>query len=122
MMLDNHLLNTNNYTIKLLDDILYVIDNLKLLKKNGNVVIHIISFSHTTELYKNLKNKLENLIPHAEITFLKHNDEINTFLTVYSLKEDITLQDFNNKILNKLYEDNLDKDNNLKEYRDRLFS
>ncbi|MCK4875016.1 MAG: hypothetical protein KAS26_04120, partial [Sulfurimonas sp.] len=109
MELASNILETNSFVVTSSDEIFQIVENFKTLK-HKNIIIHIVSFTHDTDLVQNLNNELNIAVPHAKITLLKHNEKSKTYLNVYTLQKDISAQDFNNKILSKLYIDSAYKD------------
>jgi len=120
--LDNNILKTNSFVITSSNEISSIISTLDILK-NHNVKIHIIYFSDSTEIAQELKNELNKTIPYSDTTLLKHDgNEKKVYLTIYTLHENETNQIFHEKILKDLHKNNLNKDTNIQEYRNKLFN
>ncbi len=120
MELASNILETNSFVVTSSYEISQIVENFKTLK-HKNIIIHIVSFTHDTDLVQNLNNELNIVVPHAKITLLKHNEKSKTYLNVYTLQKDMPAQDFNNKILSKLYIDSAYKDTSIEKYRNKLF-
>ena len=118
---NNNILEINNFVITSLNEIISCINHVKRLK-NKNVVVHVIYFSKTQKLLQNLQDELCSTLPDAKIVLLEDNNQEKIYLTFYTLQNITNIQDANNEILTKLYNDNKDKDSNIKNYRNKLFS
>ncbi len=118
---NNNLLKTYDFTVSSSNEIFSLLENLTLLKQN-HIVIHITSASHETDLSINIQNELKNSLPHAKTYLLTNTDEKNVKLCVYTLQSEEQAQDFNDKILTKLYQDNTTHEKSIIEYRNKLFN
>ncbi|MCW8953634.1 MAG: bifunctional diguanylate cyclase/phosphodiesterase [Sulfurimonas sp.] len=121
MEFDSKILDTNTFSVTSEYEIPNIVEYLKTLK-NNNIVIHLFSFLHNTELFQNLKSELSTTLPHASIILLKHDEHSKVSLTVYTLQKDMVTKDLSNEVLNKLYKDTADKDSKIEDYRNKLFS
>lgn len=67
------------------------------------ILIHIISYIHNTVLVQNLKTQLEKKVPNGKIVLLKTDDKTKTYVSVFSFKEKIELEQISDNALQSIH-------------------
>ncbi|MBN2815397.1 MAG: EAL domain-containing protein [Campylobacterales bacterium] len=88
---------------------------------NDTSLIHLVSYMHNTVLVQNLKRELEKELEDVEIVLLKHEDKNKTFVTLFSLQDELeNCIDIRDAVLQYLSKDNEYKNSSLNSYRTQL--
>ena len=120
MNLKNRLLSIYNYDIANASDVPHIVKKIEKIQR-FKTLIHICSFVHNTVLVHNLKKELSKTFPNAKIVLLSNNDKTKTLVTVFSLKNNVSLDLISDEILRELHLDSSDKANSIQNYRNQLF-
>lgn len=118
---EDKMLEIENFILTSSRDIDGILEHLRHFEKE-HLLVHISSFMHNTVLVQTLKNELHKIFLDAKIVLLKHDDRVNTMVTLYGTKKEIDAQNIQSEILQELYLQSVKKDASLSEYRNKLLS
>jgi c-di-GMP phosphodiesterase len=114
-------LNIYDYEIISASEVPSIVKKIQEVNKL-KTLIHISSYIHNTVLVQNLKKELLKILPNAKIVLLKNLKKKVTFVTVYTLENDVDLEYISDEILKELYLENSSDQLDIKHYRDQLFN
>lgn len=123
MSSNSHNLKTETFNLTSSSEISDALKNINDLE-NKQVLIHISSYLLNTVLVHKLNTELSKMLPNAKIVLLKHDDKVNTTLTIYSIELDKgdEVKDMSDIILNSIQIENRDLDCKLQAYKQKLLN
>ncbi len=116
----NENLNINSFTLGSSSEVMHVVEKIIGLIK-PHAYIHIASYMHNTVLVQNLKKELEKRTQNINISLLKHEDKVNTQVTLFTLNKLSKDETLNDAILYELNLENTQNSTIIQEYRNKLF-
>ncbi len=121
MSKNNNSLNINSYVLTSSNEVDEVVGRIKQTPKT-QMLIHIVSLMENTILVHNLKKELATKFPEAKIVFLSEKAKNKTVVTIFTLDSHGDLDAVSDKILKELNVYSEDKENSIRDYRNKLFS
>ncbi|QSZ41894.1 EAL domain-containing protein [Sulfurimonas aquatica] len=110
----------NNFSLSSSSEVFSVVREVEKLIKSSNV-IHISSYIHNTVLVQTLKKELSRLPSDIYITLMKHDDKVNTSLTMFSSNSVCDETATIDVVLNEMYLEYINKDEIANKCRTQLF-
>jgi len=117
----NNMLKINSYTLATSNEVDYVIKQIEKPLK-FQMLIHIVSLMENTILVHNLKKEIAINLPEAKVVFLNEQGSNKTIITVFTLNTHEKIEMISDEILKELNVHSEDKENSIKDYRNKLFS
>ncbi|MDK9693954.1 MAG: bifunctional diguanylate cyclase/phosphodiesterase [Sulfurimonas sp.] len=121
MNFESEILEIESFTLTSHNEIRGALERLRDFKQEC-LLVHITSFLHDTVLVQTLKDEVYKIFPKAKIILLKHDEKTKTELTLYGINREVDTQNIQSEVLQELYLQSIKKDLSLNEYRNKLLS
>ena len=124
MALSPENLEIHTFTLTSSSEVQDFIGEVVALEKH-KILVHILSYRHNTVLVQTLKKELHKVFPEARVVCLKHDIKTCTEVVMFNINtqsdEYISDEHISDEVLKEIYQDNLNKNLTMQEYRMQLF-